>query len=471
MFGPDLMTAFREFKALWDPTNKMNPGKLIGTNSQPVNQPQDYLRVNTSHPALPTSTHFSFASDHGSFEHASLRCVGVGACRKQDSGTMCPSYMATHDEQHSTRGRAHLLWEMLQGDVLKGGWRNEQVREALDLCLSCKACKTECPVNVDMATYKAEFLSHHYAGRLRPLNAYAFGYIDKWAQIASHAPVLTNFFGQLPLTASLTKSFLHIHPSRTLPTFAKSTYKAQAKSLAQPTSPIGDVLLWADTFNNYFRSETACSAHKVLVDAGFRVHTLDQQVCCGRPLYDFGLLDSARKYLLRTLSIMEPYLAAQMPVVVLEPSCASVFRDELINLLPHDTRGQTLKASTFLLSEFLVRKAPHYRPPARSGTFVVQGHCHHQSLMKMTDELQLLTATGANVRLLDSGCCGMAGPFGFERDKFNISQQLAERALLPALRSADSETVLVADGFSCREQIAQNSALQGLHLAEVLATR
>ena len=469
MFGPELMTAFRTFKTLWDPTNKMNPGKLIGTDSQPVNQPQDHLRVNTSHPAMPTSTHFSFASDHGSFEHASLRCVGVGACRKQDSGTMCPSYMATHDEQHSTRGRAHLLWEMLQGDVLKGGWRNQQVREALDLCLSCKACKTECPVNVDMATYKAEFLAHHYAGRLRPLNAYAFGYIDKWAQIASHAPALTNLFGQLPLTASLAKSLLHIHPSRTLPTFAQLTYKAQAKSLAQPTSPIGDVLLWADTFNNYFRSKTACSAHKVLVDAGFRVHTLDQHVCCGRPLYDFGLLDSARKYLLRTLSIMEPYLAAQMPVVVLEPSCASVFRDELTNLLPHDTRGHTLKASTFLLSEFLVRKAPHYRPPARSGTFVVQGHCHHQSLMKMTDELQLLTATGANVRLLDSGCCGMAGPFGFERDKFNISQQLAERALLPALRSADSETVLVADGFSCREQIAQNSSLRGLHLAEVLA--
>jgi Fe-S oxidoreductase len=358
---------------------------------------------------------------------------------------------------------------MLQGDVLKDGWRNKQVLEALDLCLSCKACKTECPVNVDMATYKAEFLAHHYAGRLRPLNAYAFGYIDKWARIASHAPNLVNFFGQLPLTASLAKSLLHIHPSRTLPAFAEVTYRAQAKSLPQPASPIGDVLLWADTFNNYFRSETACAAHKVLVEAGFRVHVLDQHVCCGRPLYDFGLLDSARKYLLHTLSVMEQFLSVEMPVVVLEPSCATVFRDELTNLLPHDKRAHKLKANTFLLSEFLVRRAPNYRPPARSGNFVVQGHCHHQSVMKMTDEMTLLTATGAKVRLLDSGCCGMAGPFGFERDKFEVSQWLAERELLPAVRAADEETVLVADGFSCREQIAQNSDRRGLHLAEVLA--
>jgi FAD/FMN-containing dehydrogenase/Fe-S oxidoreductase len=471
MFGPELMQAFRTFKALWDPLNKMNPGKLIGTASQPVNQPQDNLRLNTAHPAMPTSTHFTFASDQSSFENATLRCVGVGACRKEESGTMCPSYMATREEQHSTRGRAHLLWEMLQGDVLKGGWRNQQVREALDLCLGCKACKTECPVNVDMATYKAEFFAHHYAGRLRPLNAYAFGYIDKWARIASRAPGLVNFFGKLPLTASLAKNLLHIHPSRTLPAFAKTTYRAQAKSLPQPASPIGDVLLWADTFNNYFRSETASAAHKVLVEAGFRVHVLEQHVCCGRPLYDFGLLDSARKYLLHALSIMEPFLTAEMPVVVLEPSCATVFRDELTNLLPHDSRGHKLKANTFLLSEFLVRKAPHYRPPARSGSFVVQGHCHHQAVMKMTDEMQLLVATGARVQLLDSGCCGMAGPFGFERDKFAVSQKLAERGLLPAIRTADEETVLVADGFSCREQIAQNSDRRGLHLAEVLVDR
>jgi FAD/FMN-containing dehydrogenase/Fe-S oxidoreductase len=469
MVGPDLMQAFRRFKALWDPLNKMNPGKLIGTLDQPVNNPQDQLRTNTAHPSMPVDPYFSFARDHGSVEHAVSRCVGVGACRKEESGTMCPSYMVTREEQHSTRGRAHLLWEMLQGDVLKGGWRNEQVREALDLCLACKACKTECPTNVDMATYKSEFLAHHYKGRLRPIASYAFGYIDKWARLASLAPRLVNLFGQSRLLSSIAKRLLHIHPRRTLPTFATTTYRSQAASLPQPTNPIGDVLLWADTFNNYFRSETSLAAHNVLTSAGFRVHTLDQHLCCGRPLYDFGLLDSARRYLLDTLSALEPTLAAGMPIVVLEPSCATVFRDELTNLLPDDPRAHQLNDSTFLLSEFLVRHAPLYTPPQRSGTFVVQGHCHHQAVMKMTDEIQLLKATGANVQLLDSGCCGMAGPFGFEADKFDVSQTLAERRLLPAIRSADAYTTFVADGFSCREQIAQNSQRHALHLAEILA--
>jgi FAD/FMN-containing dehydrogenase/Fe-S oxidoreductase len=470
MFGPELMQAFRTFKAIWDPTNRMNPGKLIGTDTTPVNQPQDHLRSNTSHPPMATTTHFAFLADHGSLEHATGRCVGVGACRKEESGTMCPSYMATREEQHSTRGRAHLLWEMLQGDVLKGGWRNEQVREALDLCLACKACKTECPTNVDMATYKAEFLAHHFEGRLRPIGAYAFGYIDKWARLASLAPAAANLLGQSSIASSIAKKLLHIHPQRTLPTFSAKTYRAQAASLPQPTAPIGDVLLWADTFNNYLHSPTAVAAHKVLADAGFRVHTLQQHVCCGRPLYDFGLLDSAKKYLLNTLSALEPTLAANMPIVVLDPSCATVFRDELTNLLPNDPRAHQLKTNTLLLSEFLVRHAPNYTPPQRTGTtFVVQGHCHHQAVMKMTDEIKLLTATGADVQLLDSGCCGMAGPFGFEQEKFAVSQALAERALLPAVRSASPTTTLVADGFSCREQIAQNSPRRGLHLAEVLA--
>ncbi len=463
MFGSELMAAFRAFKRLWDPTNKMNPGKLIDAY-----QPQDYLRVNTGRAPLETPTHFSFTTDGGSFEQAALRCVGVGACRKEESGTMCPSYMATREEQHSTRGRAHLLWEMMQGDVLRGGWKNEQVREALDLCLACKACKTECPVNVDMATYKAEFLAQHYKGRLRPLDAYAFGYIDRWARLASFTPGLANFFGANGVTSALAKRLLHIHPARTLPAFASKTYKAQAAGLPQPAAPAGEVLLWADTFNNYFRAEPTVAAHRVLASAGFRVQWLRDHACCGRPLYDFGLLDSAKRYLLRTLALLEPWLTAGTPIVVLEPSCASVFRDEAVNLLPHDTRAHKLKATTFLLSEFLVHHAPDYRPPARKGTFVVQGHCHHAALMKMTDEVALLETTGAEVRLLDSGCCGMAGPFGFEREKFAVSQALAERRLLPAVRAAGADTVLVADGFSCREQIAQNSAKQGVHLAEVL---
>jgi Fe-S oxidoreductase len=377
--------------------------------------------------------------------------------------------MATREEQHSTRGRAHLLWEMMQGDVVRGGWRNEQVREALDLCLACKACKSECPVNVDMASYKAEFMAHHYEGRVRPIGAYAFGFIDKWARAASFAPRLANFFGRLPLTSALAKAALHIHPNRSLPAFATRTFRGQAGSLNQPTKPRGDVLLWADTFNNYFRAGTALAAHRVLTGAGFRVHVINKHVCCGRPLYDFGLLDAARKYLLRTLEAVEPFLQSDMPVVVLEPSCATVFRDELMNLLPADPRSSKLRDSTYLLSEFLVKRADDYQPPPRTGTIIVQGHCHHQAVMKMKDEMTLLQATGAEVRLLDSGCCGMAGPFGFEKEKYEVSQRLAERGLLPAVRAAGSRTILVADGFSCREQVAQNSARRALHLAEILA--
>jgi FAD/FMN-containing dehydrogenase/Fe-S oxidoreductase len=456
MFGAELIEAFRRFKRLWDPLNRMNPGKLIGLDG-PVNPPQDDLRLNTSHPPLATTTHFLFPADGGSFERATLRCVGVGACRKE--------------EKHSTRGRAHLLWEMLQGDVLKGGWQNEQVKEALDLCLACKACKTECPVNVDMATYKAEFLAQHYKGRLRPLNAYAFGYIDKWAALASLAPGIANTLAANPLTSAIAKRLLHIHPERTLPGFSRTTYRAQSANLPQPQEPKGDVLLWADTFNNYMHAETAVAAHKVLAGAGFRVFTPRQHVCCGRPLYDFGLLDSAKRYLLRTLDVLQPYLEAQMPVVVLEPSCASVFHDELPHLLPNDPRARQLRESSMLLGEFLVRMAADYVPPQRTGTFVVQGHCHQKAVMSMQEEVQLLRATGADVQLLDSGCCGMAGPFGFEKDKFVVSQALGERGLLPAARAADSATILIADGFSCREQITQNTNRRGLHLAEVLVNQ
>ena len=464
MFGPELMEAFREFKRLWDPENRMNPGKLIDAY-----QPQDFLRVNTEAKLAKAETHFHFAADHGSFEHAALRCVGVGACRKEDAGTMCPSYMATREEQHSTRGRAHLLWEMMQGDVIKEGWQSEEVREALDLCLACKACRSECPVSVDMATYKAEFLAHHYKGRTRPLNAYGFGYIDRWARMASVAPGFANALAGLPPISRLLKSALTIHPDRTLPAFSRKSFRSQAERLPRAAAGAsrGDVLLWADTFNNYFHAETAVAAHAVLTGGGFHVHVLGKHVCCGRPLYDFGLLDEAKRYLLRVLDALAPFAA--MPVVVLEPSCATVFHDELVNLLPGDPRALALRDRTYLLSQFLVAHAPDYQPPQRSGTMLVQAHCHHSAVMKMTDEMALLRATGAEVRLLDAGCCGMAGPFGFERDKFAVSQMLAERVLLPAVRGAGAETVIVADGFSCREQIAQNTGRRGVHLAEVLA--
>jgi FAD/FMN-containing dehydrogenase/Fe-S oxidoreductase len=460
MYGPDIMDAFRAFKHLWDPTNKMNPNKLIDPH-----EIHEDLRLGADYKPWKPDLHFAFAADGGSFAAAALRCVGVGACRKVDAGTMCPSFMATGEELHSTRGRAHMLWELMQGEVLPNQWKNEAVKEALDLCLSCKACKSECPVSVDMATYKSEFLAHFYEHGHRPLFHYAFARIDRWAHLASFVPGLVNALSNAPILSGLMKKVLHIAPQRTMPKFdyAYTRRTRSPKNLNQP-----EVFLWADTFNNYMHPATMEAAEQVLNDAGFRATLPTQHLCCGRPLYDFGMLDVAKKYLLTVLDAMAPQLEAGTPIVVLEPSCATVFRDELMNLLPHDPRAKKLAAQTYLLSEFLVKYAPGYKAPAIDRKIVVHGHCHHRATMSMKDEMSILASNGAEVELLDSGCCGMAGPFGFEADKYEVSQTLANRVLLPEVRR-QSEAVIISDGFSCREQIAQNSDRRALHLAEILA--
>ena len=473
MFGAELMEAFRDFKRIFDPTNRMNPGKLIDAH-----QPHEDLRLGADYKPWQPKTHFALAEDNGSLASATLRCVGVGACRKTDAGTMCPSFMATGEELHSTRGRAHLLWELLQGEILPNQWKNEQVRESLDLCLSCKACKSECPVSVDMATYKAEFLAHHYEGESRPLFHHAFGRIDRFAQLASFAPTLVNAFNSAPVVSTILKKILHIHPQRTFPRFSKAftpdrrlARDARRRRDRRPALPetAPEVFLWADTFNNYFHPSTLRAAHKVLTAAGFRVTLPTQHLCCGRPLYDFGMLDTAKEYLLKTLDALTAQLVSGTPIVVLEPSCASVFRDELTNLLPNDSRAAKLRDQSFLLSEFLVKHAPDYRPPQIERKIIVHGHCHHRATMGMHDEMALLGLTGADVELLDSGCCGMAGPFGFEKDKFEVSQKIGERVLLPVVRNKPQGAIIVSDGFSCTEQITQNTEARPLHLAEVLA--
>jgi FAD/FMN-containing dehydrogenase/Fe-S oxidoreductase len=465
MFGPELMDAFREFKRLWDPGNKMNPGKLIDAR-----EPHQDLRLGADYRPRQPATHFRFPDDGGSLANATLRWVGVGACRKEEGGVMCPSYMATREEKHSTRGRAHLLWEMLQGEVLEDGWKSEEVKEALDLCLSCKACKTECPTNVDLATYKAEFLAHYYDGRRRPLHAYAFGMIDRWARLASMTPRLANALGRFPLTRAAANALLHIQPERRLPEFATSTFRALiGAGGAGGARGAREVLLWADTFTNYFQPHIAEAAYDVLTQAGFRVNVLQRHVCCGRPLYDFGMLDKAKQYLTRSMDALSEQLEAETPIVMLEPSCASVFRDEASNLMPDDPRTARLKKQTVLLGEFLIKFAPDFRPPQTSRKMLLHVHCHQRAIFNVKDEIAALAATGGEVRMLDTGCCGMAGPFGFEQKNFDVSQALGERSLLPAVRGADAQTIIVSDGFSCREQIAQNTDRRAVHLAEVLA--
>jgi FAD/FMN-containing dehydrogenase/Fe-S oxidoreductase len=474
MFGPDLMNAFREFKAVWDPHNNLNPHKVVDAHL-----PTEDLRLGTDYNPHEPETHFKFLDDNGSFASAAARCIGVGACRKLDSGSMCPSYMATLEEEHSTRGRAHMLFEMLQGEVIDGGWKNEGVKKSLDLCLSCKACKLECPANVDLATYKAEFLSHYYEGKLRPIHAYAFGLIDKWARLAAIAPRATNSLSTSPGISHLMRKVLGVAPQRVIPRFAKTSLQRWASKnhvpdcdghsgeMRDPASQGRQVILWADTFNNYLLPGTGQAAHEVLTAAGFKVRIPQEHFCCGRPLYDFGMLDRAKKYMLKILQVLGPQIDAGMPIVVLEPSCASVFRDELANLFPGDARAKRLKAQTFLLGEFLA-KAPGYEPPRFSEKVLLHGHCHQKSIMKMSDEETLLRRMGVELRTLDSGCCGMAGPFGFQKDKYAVSQAVGERILLPAVRQAAADTLVVTDGFSCREQIYHGTGRQAIHLAELL---
>jgi FAD/FMN-containing dehydrogenase/Fe-S oxidoreductase len=467
MFGPELTAAFAKFKAIWDPENQMNPGKLVEPSPR-----TSHLRLGTSYRPAHSRTHFGFAADQGSLAGATLRCVGIGKCRRHDGGTMCPSYMATGEERHSTRGRARLLFEMLQGEVIQDGWRSQAVHEALDLCLACKGCKGECPTQVDMATYKAEFLSHYYTRHLRPVSAYTLGLIHRWARLAAHAQWLANFLMQTPGLGNMLKRLGGIAPARQLPAFAPCTFKQQFRRRTLPTEVATNeterkrVILWPDTFNDHFHPEVAMAAVEVLEAAGYTVVVPEQALCCGRPLYDYGFLDTAKQLLRRILNTLAPEIEEGTPIVGLEPSCVSVFRDELCNLFPHEENARRLSQQTFLLSEFLVREG--YSPPSLGRKAIVHGHCHHKSVLGMRDEEALLRQMGLELSVLDSGCCGMAGAFGFERDHYDISLKIGERVLLPAVRAADPETLLLTDGFSCREQITQVTGRRTLHLAEVM---
>jgi len=472
MFGPELVEAFAQFKEIWDPDRKMNPGKIV----RPFRRDEN-LRYGEHYDPPQWKTHFKFPGDNGSFSYAIERCVGVGKCRRHEGGTMCPSYMVTREEKHSTRGRSRLLWEMLDGGVIgKAGWRDTRVFDALDLCLACKGCKADCPVNVDMATYKAEFLSHYYKGRLRPLNAYAFGLVHLWARLAQMSPRFVNLVNRAPVISDLAKRLLGVSPQRKLPKFAVENFKSwfvrRQKTLAAQR-PMSDsqpkrVVLWPDTFNNYFHPETARAAVAVLEHAGFQVVVPTVDLCCGRPLYDYGMLDTAKRWLGQILRVLGKDIENGTPLVGLEPSCVSVFRDELVNLFSNDENARRLSQQTFLLSEFLVQKVGDFAVPRLDRSAVLHGHCHHKAVLNFSDEETLLRKIGLNLRVLDSGCCGLAGSFGFEAEKYEVSRACGERVLLPEVRAASADALIITSGFSCREQIAHFTKRRALHPAEVL---
>ena len=457
-FGPELVEAFREFKRIWDPDDRMNPGKIVDG----LHRGQDLKLASYRPPELHTSFHPR--EDHGDFRHSAIRCVGIGECRRSGGGTMCPSYMVTHEEKHTTRGRARMLFEMLEGDIVRDGWASDAVKDALDLCLSCKGCKGDCPVHVDMATYKSEFLSHYYEHHLRPRQAYAMGWIHHWARLGSYVPWLANFVTQTPGLRRLAAALGGLAPERPFPRFADRPFTREFQARRSDRFP---VLLWPDTFNNHFFPGTLHAAVAVLEDAGYRVVVPGGHLCCGRALYDYGMLDTAKQLWHKTMTVLEPAIARGIPIVGLEPSCVAAFRDELPNLFPGDERARALSKQTQTLAKFLGDR--DYDPPPIAGRVLLHGHCHHKAVLDFDAERELVAAMHADLEVPTSGCCGLAGSFGFEADHYDVSMAIGEHVLLPAVRREDPNTLIVSDGFSCREQIRHGTGRPALHVAELIA--
>lgn len=467
MFGERLIGAFEELKRIFDPGNRMNPGKVVFPAGLDEN-----LRWGTDYRPAEPSTHFAYPSDDHRFSIAADRCVGVGKCRGNESGVMCPSYRATGEEEHSTRGRARLLFEMLEGDVITDGWHSTEVRDALDLCLACKGCRSDCPVNVDMATYKAEFLSHHYKRRLRPLSHYSMGWLPVLARAAMIAPGIVNALAHTPGLTAVLKRMGGIDAHRDVPRFAPQRFTTwfRKRPTAGLTSTKGPVILWPDTFTNNFDTDIARAAVDVLEAAGFEVRVPDRAVCCGLTWISTGQLDAAKHVLKRTLAVLEPALREDIPVVVLEPSCAAVFRSDLPELMDGDQDAHRLSKLTRTLGELLQERAPEWRPGSVERSAVIQPHCHQHAILGTAPDAEILESAGVDAQLLDAGCCGLAGNFGFERDHYEVSVACAEDKLMPAVRAAGPQTLVVADGFSCRTQITHLADERTpVHTAQVLA--
>ncbi|MET9079920.1 FAD-binding and (Fe-S)-binding domain-containing protein [Streptomyces sp. NPDC004232] len=472
MFGRRLVTAFGELKSLFDPDDRMNPGKVVDPN--PVDSE---LRLGGDWRPADPETRFGYPEDDHSFTRAVLRCVGIGNCRSRRGGVMCPSYRATGEEEHSTRGRARLLFEMLDGhpdSAVTDGWRSTEVRDALDLCLACKGCKSDCPTGVDMATYKAEFLSHHYAGRLRPAAHYSLGWLPLWAQLASHVPWLANAVLDAPGLGRAGRWLAGVEPDRTAPLFAERSFvrwwQENGRQRPDPADP-ATVLLWPDTFSNHFHPSVAISAARLLEDAGFRVAVPDTPLCCGLTWISTGQLATAQRMLRRTTRALRPYLDAGTPVIGLEPSCTAVFRSDAPELLPGDEDVRRLAKQTHTFAEQLVEHAPAtWSPPQLARQATVQTHCHQHAVMKFDADRELMRRAGLDADVLDEGCCGLAGNFGFERGHHDLSLAIGELGVLPSVRAAAPGALVLADGFSCRTQIEQGgTGRRALHLAEALA--
>ncbi|TYB42416.1 FAD-binding and (Fe-S)-binding domain-containing protein [Actinomadura chibensis] len=491
MFGEEIVGLFGRCKEIFDPRDRMNPGKVAApaefrapSGSPGVLRLDENIGRRGYHPDEPR-THFHYSDDHGRFTHAAGRCVGIGKCRASSGGVMCPSYRVTHEERHTTRGRSRLLLEMMRGmqeggedAVVKDGWRSKDVHEALDLCLACKGCKSDCPVNVDMATYKAEFLSHHYRHRVRPRSHYSMGWLPVWARLAALAPGAVNALAHAPVLDRAVKAAGGIDRRRTLPRFARQRLttwfreRDGERGEREERADAPAVVLWPDTFTDNFHPSAGQAAVRVLEAAGFRVEMPPPGLCCGLTWISTGQLGVAARALRRTARALAPRLRAGTPVIVLEPSCAGVFRADAAELLPDDPDVRLLAKRTHSLAELLLDRAPQAiaaPPPGTGREAIAQPHCHQHAVWGFDADREVLRLAGVRAEVLDVGCCGLAGNFGFERGHYEVSTGAAELGLWPRVRDAAPDTAVLADGFSCRTQIADGTGVRALHLAELLA--
>jgi len=466
MYRPEVIDLFAEFKTIWDPQGILNPGVVV--DPEPIERSLRPAIPNSFDPSL----QMAFRADNSDIRSAVQRCVGIGKCViRQPGNLMCPSFQATGNERDSTRGRARLLQEMMAGDLIGDGWRSVAVRDALDLCLSCKGCASDCPAGVDMAAYKTEFLYHHYRHRLRPRSQYSLGWLPTWLALTERVAPIADLVLRGGFSKRAVAAVAGISPDRTFPAFAKATFRYQARGWFASGEGVGNpVTLWPDSFNDHFSPEVLEAGAALLTKAGFGVKIPDKRVCCGLTWITTGQLDRARRVLGRTLNRIDD---GDNPVVVLEPSCAAALRDDLPELMSGDQRAHRLSERVRTLAEILTGAPIEWNeaPGLESSRAIVQPHCHQQAILGTEADVRLLDQAGVEVDELLTGCCGLAGNFGMERGHEEIAQRVAELVLVPALHRAEETTRIVADGFSCRTQIEHVAGRKAYHLAEVLLER